>query len=303
MIVPGQKLPVEFSVVFGKLDEAEFFEEQKDKLISSVDFRIRVLAGPAVEDIEHLSESSRPVLLAQSFHFIGEEREKEMESENWNKDVSQLSRNTIDALVHAVETNNREEIERFAGEFYGSLTGSETRAVGPQFNYLLYGLIELATSIDANIDQQEVLEFISDYTFDKVAIDDGGHKITKMMFDYSDYLVELRGGRSGGLLKLVEEDIQKNFADNITLKEMGKKYFINAAYLGQVFKKQYGQSFKDYLNKVRIKNAEDLLMHTDLKMIDIAEKVGYRDVDYFIDKFIAVKGCTPAKFRKQVLGG
>ena len=126
--------------------------------------------------------------------------------------------------------------------------------------------------------------------------------MTKMMADYSDYLVELRRGRPGGLLKDVESDIEKNYAQNLTLKEMGKKYFINAAYLGQIFKKQYGESFKDYLNKVRIKNAEELLMHTDIKIVDVAERVGYRDVDYFIDKFISLKGCTPAKFRKQVNG-
>ncbi|MBR6396761.1 MAG: helix-turn-helix transcriptional regulator, partial [Lachnospiraceae bacterium] len=68
------------------------------------------------------------------------------------------------------------------------------------------------------------------------------------------------------------------------------------------FKKQYGESFKDYLNKVRIKNAEELLIHTDLKIVDVAERVGYRDVDYFIDKFISHRGCTPAKFRKQLHG-
>ena len=286
----------------GVTDEEQFFEEQKERLIEAVDFRIRVLAGPVVKDLAHLSDSSRPVLLAQSFHFIGGEREKEFEEEGFKQDVTPLSRKTIDSLIRAVEANDHTEIEKISAVFYEGLTGSETRTVGPQFDYLMYGLIELAASIDSLIDQQEVLEFISDYTFENVTIDDGGAKMTKMMADYSDYLVELRRGRPGGLLKDVESDIEKNYAQNLTLKEMGKKYFINAAYLGQIFKKQYGESFKDYLNKVRIKNAEELLMHTDIKIVDVAERVGYRDVDYFIDKFISLKGCTPAKFRKQVNG-
>ena len=67
----------------------------------------------------------------------------------------------------------------------------------------------------------------------------------------------------------------------------------------QMFKKQYGESFKDYLNRVRMTKAEELLLNSDLKVRDIAEQVGYSDVDYFINRFILFAGCTPAKFRKQ----
>lgn len=84
------------------------------------------------------------------------------------------------------------------------------------------------------------------------------------------------------------------------MKDLGKKYFINSAYLGQTFKKQYGESFKDHLNRIRIEAAERLLLYSDKKIYEIAEEVGYKDMDYFINKFIALKGCTPAKFRRQV---
>jgi two-component system response regulator YesN len=42
-----------------------------------------------------------------------------------------------------------------------------------------------------------------------------------------------------------------------------------------------------------------MLLKTDDKIPVIAEKVGYKDTDYFIQKFIEQKGCTPAKFRKK----
>ena len=40
-------------------------------------------------------------------------------------------------------------------------------------------------------------------------------------------------------------------------------------------------------------------MRTDEKIFEIADKVGYRDIDYFVNRFIAYKGCTPAKYRKK----
>ena len=48
-----------------------------------------------------------------------------------------------------------------------------------------------------------------------------------------------------------------------------------------------------------MEEAAKLLVRTDQKIYQIAEAVGYKDVDYFVNRFIAVKGCTPAKFRKQ----
>ena len=94
--------------------------------------------------------------------------------------------------------------------------------------------------------------------------------------------------------------MKENYKENLTLKDLGKKYYVNAAYLGQSFRKQYGESFKDYLNRIRIEAAVELLMYSDKKIYEIAEEVGYKDLDYFINKFIALKGCTPAKFRKQI---
>ena len=66
-----------------------------------------------------------------------------------------------------------------------------------------------------------------------------------------------------------------------------------------MFQKKHGQSFKDYLTSYRISKAEGLLMNTELKIVDIAEKVGYKDTDYFIKKFIEANGCTPSKYRKN----
>ena len=65
--------------------------------------------------------------------------------------------------------------------------------------------------------------------------------------------------------------------------------------------RKYNQSFKDYLNNYRIEQAAQMLLRTDDKIYKIAEDVGYKNTDYFINKFIAAKGCTPSKFRKQSL--
>ena len=42
-----------------------------------------------------------------------------------------------------------------------------------------------------------------------------------------------------------------------------------------------------------------MLLRTEDKIYQIAEKAGYHDLDYFVNRFIEIKGCTPAKYRRQ----
>jgi len=99
----------------------------------------------------------------------------------------------------------------------------------------------------------------------------------------------------------LEKEIREHYAENLTLKILSEKYYINAAYLGQIFKKKYGQSFRDYLNGIRIEQAVILLVHTNEKTCRIAEKVGYHDTDYFVNRFVTAKGCTPKEYRKRMI--
>ncbi len=109
----------------------------------------------------------------------------------------------------------------------------------------------------------------------------------------------MRKNVSRGVLGDIEREVKKNYACNLTLKELSEKYYVNSAYLGQLFRKKYGCSFKDYLNQVRLDEAASLLIHTDKKILQIAEEVGYHNLDYFVNRFISAKGCTPAKYRRQ----
>lgn len=126
--------------------------------------------------------------------------------------------------------------------------------------------------------------------------------LTAFALEYAEYLSQLRKNMSSGVLLEIEKEIEARYAENLSLRELGKKYFINSSYLGQVFRKKYGKSFKDYLSDYRINEAAYMLIKTDKKINMIAEEVGYRDSDYFIRKFIEIKGCTPSKYRKNSNG-
>ncbi len=104
---------------------------------------------------------------------------------------------------------------------------------------------------------------------------------------------------SGLILDQVEQDIRTQFAEKITLKTLSEKYYINSAYLGQLFYKKYHVSFNEFLARQRIENAAFLLAHTDLPIHDIIEKVGYSSTHYFNRKFREIYKCTPGRYRRM----
>ena len=65
-------------------------------------------------------------------------------------------------------------------------------------------------------------------------------------YEYAEYLQSLRKNASRGILHDIEKELASNFAQNITLRDLAAKYYVNSSYLGQLFKKRYGVSFKDY---------------------------------------------------------
>lgn len=216
-----------------------------------------------------------------------------------------LCKDSLDKLLRTVEQNNHLEIRNAVAKFYDEMSsmGMNGESMNLNINYLLFQFIHLASEQDDNVNQQEILRLISESSF-KTGIERGSRAhMTRFCCEYGDYLSQLRKNVSRGVIGMVEKEVRDNYATNITLKSLSEKYYVNSAYLGQLFRKKYGQSFKDYLNNYRMERAAELLLRTDKKIIQIAEEVGYHDMDYFVNRFIQVKGCTPARFRRQMQSG
>lgn len=103
-------------------------------------------------------------------------------------------------------------------------------------------------------------------------------------------------------IKLAKQYIINNFNKNITLKEVADEVFLSQNYLSELFKKEMGEGFYDFLSRYRIKVAKDLLLTTNLRVYEIAENVGYNDSITFGRAFKKITGATPNSFRNNKVG-
>lgn len=92
--------------------------------------------------------------------------------------------------------------------------------------------------------------------------------------------------------------IDHNFQNNIKLETIAPLFGYNSAYLGKIFSKTVGENFNSYIDHKRIQRSKQLLLENKLKVYEIAEQIGYKNVDYFHKKFRKYVGESPAEFRK-----
>ncbi|HML47047.1 MAG TPA: helix-turn-helix transcriptional regulator, partial [Clostridia bacterium] len=78
---------------------------------------------------------------------------------------------------------------------------------------------------------------------------------------------------------------------------VARRTYLHPSYLSHIFKRYAGMNFKAYLTNCRMERANELLQDPDLKVYDIATRVGYRDVRHFYDVYKRVEGKTPSEYR------
>lgn len=100
------------------------------------------------------------------------------------------------------------------------------------------------------------------------------------------------------IVQNVLQFIHAHYDQGISLKTLGQQFHVNAIYLGQLFQKEVGVVFSEYLNRYRLEKAKELLKTSHYRAGEIGKKVGYSDTAYFYKQFKKTVGATPSEWRK-----
>ncbi|MDF2938682.1 MAG: transcriptional regulator [Paenibacillaceae bacterium] len=113
--------------------------------------------------------------------------------------------------------------------------------------------------------------------------------------------------RQSALHNLVEEAVaytRANYGDNeLSINKVCGQLHISAGYFSSIFKKETRTTFVAYLLHLRMEAAMELLRTTDLRAMEIAEKVGYAEPNYFSFSFKKHVGMSPKEYRSSIKGG
>ncbi|MFD0960935.1 helix-turn-helix domain-containing protein [Paenibacillus chungangensis] len=104
-----------------------------------------------------------------------------------------------------------------------------------------------------------------------------------------------------GMLEYIAEHLAE-----ANLTAIAERFNMNSNYVSQYFKKHQGVTYTDYINRLRIEKAKELLLNSNDKAADIGRSVGFNNANAFIRMFKKLEGVTPSEYRKdtrRMVGG
>jgi len=106
--------------------------------------------------------------------------------------------------------------------------------------------------------------------------------------------------RHGYIVHKVIDYIKNNYNNPMSLKTLSYEFNISAPYLGKLFSDETGETFTNWLNRLRIEKAVELLKTTDLTIKEIAIKTGYLNSNYFYKIFKKYMKVNPGEYMDEL---
>ncbi|QJD86684.1 response regulator [Cohnella herbarum] len=131
-------------------------------------------------------------------------------------------------------------------------------------------------------------------------IQDYIHCVQDLLFSLNDYIRHLKSAHidQKDMAKAIEY-IRANYNKDLSMTMVSNHVSLNYSYFSQAFKDFAGTSFVNYLKNVRIGKATELLETTELKVLEISEKVGFDNAKHFNRVFKDMLGVTPIEYRQN----
>lgn len=139
---------------------------------------------------------------------------------------------------------------------------------------------------------------------DKLSRTDGHRswaEATEHFFRLADSLFGLRSreeeNRAFAAINQVKKYIEDNYGEDLSLVKLAEIVYLNPSYLSRLFKQVTGSNLLHYINEVRIGHAKLLLQENELKIHQIAKRVGYLSAPYFTRFFRRLTNMSPQEYR------
>ncbi|WP_059048882.1 response regulator transcription factor [Paenibacillus senegalimassiliensis] len=122
--------------------------------------------------------------------------------------------------------------------------------------------------------------------------------------EYDEFTLRLKQwkqplNRNANPMELACEYIGQHYLGELSVKQVAEHIHLNPSYFSTLFKKEMGETFTGYVNRLKLQRAQVLLRNTDMKMTEICQTVGFEDSTYFSSVFKKHFHMSPSEFRQN----
>lgn len=223
------------------------------------------------------------------------------------KDVKNYSCNSVGLdeiysdLVEGMRIGDVDTVERLLEEvftgFAQSLSYSERYIKAFCFRTMsdaYRALYEINEKME-NIFGEEDMIWNKIFRFD--TIPDVRQWVTNVITTVTRYIFCKRSGRSKNVVNAILQILEEKYSEQFTIEDIAERVFLTPNYICSVFKESTGESIINYLTKIRLRHAKQLLADNSLKIYEIAERTGFNSTTYFSIVFKNAFGISPKEYK------
>ncbi|SDP03499.1 two-component system, response regulator YesN [Paenibacillus sp. yr247] len=208
-----------------------------------------------------------------------------------------------ESLIVHLRLRDWDGIEKLIGQVFHYMEGNE---ISVDYAYtVMMGLVSLCLSfaIESGLSVMEL--FGPDFSpYQAIQSMESIEQSRIWMLElYRTVLESAKKGRlskSKNWFEAAKEFIDSNFQDpELTVERVAGEVFVDPSYLRKIFRKEGSVSVSDYITRIRMQRAKALLGVGNVKLADIAEKIGYSDANYFSKSFKKYFGMTPSEYESR----
>ena len=218
-------------------------------------------------------------------------------------DTESKAENEIDEIIVQiyayVEINDLEKLEATLETLRQTLCSNNFTAERIKV-ICITGAMALKTRVAKNIGDKKTEQFLNDEFIAHLGEKSSLFEIIEYMKKTLTDLSNTHFGRTTkSTMERVVQYICSNYNHELRLEQLATIFGYNSAYLGKVFHQYTGENFNNYLDRIRITEAKRLLSLDEYKVYEVAEMVGYTNINYFHNKFKKYVGMSPLNFKRQ----
>lgn len=138
---------------------------------------------------------------------------------------------------------------------------------------------------------------------DKCSVEESITQLHKeMIFDFTERMKNIRNAESSPQIKLAKKYIHENIYNQFYEDEIADFAGLTPSYLSTLFKKETGETIKNYILREKVEESKSLLRFSDKAYIDISISLNFSSHSHFIATFKKFVNMTPKEYRNKYYG-
>ena len=208
-------------------------------------------------------------------------------------------------LLFSLEEENKDKINKLAMDFIYELVNRQIP--GEMLVPLKYKeFCVFYRSTEKKMDERikRINNSIGDFLGVRFKITHSSRRKAENLKDWFDrayvqqYDINIDENSGKALIQKSIEYMQEHFRESLTLTDISRTIGLSVSYFSYLFKQETGKNYIEYLNEIRLLATMKDLMNTDEKVVVVAQKNGFQNLEYFSRYFKKQTGESPARWRK-----